>query len=285
MLLTTVGAIAQDWNLVEPDGKEYSSTWVIAQLNTNLTTAKSQIAIGAFIGDECRAIAYPEGGEAGSTTQSGSLIYSIRIPSYKRFGEPDATITFRAYDATTGLEYKLAETFNYQNDITYGTPTQPKVLNLTAPTKYTITLEEVAVGKTYNMAEHLKVEPTTCIIPSNLKWQVQPADAGVTIENGVLKATKPYSKLTLQLCDAKGAVLASKTIEVVLHAQTITLSQTEISVEKTDFGVQKLNNFAFGTTTNPPYIVGPEGNTDFMNVKWEVQKQDDPVVDLSIITK
>ena len=280
MLLTTLGAIAQDWNLVEPDGKEYSSTWVIAQLNTNLT-ATSTIAIGAFIGDECRAIAYPEGGVDGSNTQGGSLIYSIRIPSYKRFGEPDADIKFRAYDASTGLEYPLAETVKYINEGTYGTPTQPMALNLTAPTKYTITLVEVAVGTEYNLADYLKVEPTTCIKPSNLQWKVLQTDAGVTIENGVLKATKPYSGLTLQVSGTQGKALASKTIDVVLHAQTITLRQTEISVEKTDFGVQKLNDFAFGTTTNLPYIVGPEGNTDYMNVKWEVQKQDDPVVALN----
>lgn len=279
MLLTTLGAIAQDWNLVEPDGKEYSSTWVIAQLNTNLT-ATSTIAIGAFIGDECRAIAYPEGGVDGSNTQGGSLIYSIRIPSYKRFGEPDADIKFRAYDASTGLEYPLAETVKYINEGTYGTPTQPMALNLTAPTKYTITLVEVAVGTEYNLADYLKVEPTTCIKPSNLQWKVLQTDAGVTIENGVLKATKPYSGLTLQVSGTQGKALASKTIDVVLHAQTITLRQTEISVEKTDFGVQKLNNFALDTK-NPPYVVGPEGNTDFMNVQWEVQKQDDPVVALN----
>ena len=288
MILTTVGSFAQSWpKPVNPDAQEFSSTWIIANLNTNLA---GNIKIAAFIEDENRVEVVPQQDEAAGS--QAATIYSIRVPSYPKNGKenPDEgkNITFRAFDPSTGLEYVLAEKFKFENDATYGTPTAPVTLNLIAPTSYTIKLAEVEVGVEYDLFNLLVVQPDNAIKPYNLKWeagiasasgvgsQLQPAE-GVTISDGKLKASKPVETLKIRaLIEQTNFAVATVEVDVVSHAKSITLTETSLPVEKTEYGTRLLNEFATGDVL--PYTIDPQESTDAKKVKWQVEAQDKPVL-------
>lgn len=271
MTLTTVGMWAQSWKPTDPqDEKEFSSTWIIAQLKTNLTNTK--IVIGAFVDGQWRVDVQPE---ATASEVGGNTIYSIRVPSYVREADDKKPISFKAYDPQTGLEYELKETLEFQYDGTYGSPTQPVMLNLNAPTSYAITLAEIQVGQAYKLADYLTTTPQTddIIIPYNLVWTaVAPNQGqGITVDKGVLKATTPMEGVTVAV-SAPGAnnPLASVTVDVVSHATGIEIVKQKVEVEKSAYGTQQLNLFV-SAADDLPYKILPVGTTD-KSVKWEIEK-------------
>ena len=115
LLLACASLHAQSW--VAPNEGTYNGeTVVYATLTTNLNgVLPSQLCVGAFIDDECRASSSSE------TTPSGEL-YVIRVQGDQDLdnGKP---ITFKVCDTSTGNEYPLtcaqAVTFN---NATYGIP-------------------------------------------------------------------------------------------------------------------------------------------------------------------
>ncbi|MBQ9641822.1 MAG: carbohydrate-binding domain-containing protein [Bacteroidaceae bacterium] len=81
----------------------------------------SNYAVGAFVGDECRGV-------ASFTTQEGYTWGEMRIRSNESTGE---TVSFKAYDLTTGETYDCAETIDFVSLGVEGLPSSPFALSIT----------------------------------------------------------------------------------------------------------------------------------------------------------
>ena len=142
-MLVGMSVWAQDWTA--PSENEYqSSTPVYVQVNIN-GEAQLKAQVAAFIGDECRAVAY-----AAETTIGNSQYYSLRV-----WGDPsadiDKTITFKV--AWNGLVFNMEKTVTWTGE----THTEiPVVLNVDMPTGVYITnplrIETKLLG-TYDLSD------------------------------------------------------------------------------------------------------------------------------------
>lgn len=235
---------------------------------TSMAFCPSQLCVGAFIDDECRASSSSE------TTPSGEL-YVIRVQGDQDLdnGKP---ITFKVCDTSTGNEYPLtcaqAVTFN---NATYGYPSGGVQLSLTVATSYTLDFTEAEVGHEYDVTTFLTVEPQGAVIPENAEWSISLANDPngdpspyASLKGTTLQGVSPYMDgiiLTLaaarQMTGGPGATLASTTFNVVQHATAINLLQNAITVNKDSY---ELSGFMSAGTS---YVLDPRNSTD--EVQWE----------------
>ena len=274
LLLACASLHAQSW--VAPNEGTYNGeTVVYATLTTNLNgVLPSQLCVGAFIDDECRASSSSE------TTPSGEL-YVIRVQGDQDLdnGKP---ITFKVCDTSTGNEYPLtcaqAVTFN---NATYGYPSGGVQLSLTVATSYTLDFTEAEVGHEYDVTTFLTVEPQGAVIPENAEWSISLANDPngdpspyASLKGTTLQGVSPYMQgiiLTLsnarQLTGGPGAPLATTTFNVVQHAITITLLQNALTVNKDSYDLSGI--MGYGSL----YTLDPDNSTDV--VQWETN---DPTI-------
>jgi len=108
VMFATSSLLAQpNWKVDNPAQYQYSMT-VLCQLfiDKEMSTNPNDL-IAAFYGDECRAVASPDG--------SGKVYLTVRSNSAS--GE---RITFKIWDSQNGREHLLSQTLNFEDNATYG---------------------------------------------------------------------------------------------------------------------------------------------------------------------
>ena len=277
LVLATVSTYAQSWQGKEPGETDFnSSTVVYARLTTNLNIEKPNFVIGAFIDGECRASVLP-------TATATSQLYTIRVWG-DRSRDKGKTIPFKACDPVSdrGLEYTLGLTLQFNEEFTYGKPSEPLEFVLTSPMSYTLEVPELSVGFTYNLLDFLTVSPTGAIIPDNLVWTAtigaahESASEYVSIdtEKGTMTALKPGEDISLGITAGTSGQLATPaTFNIVQHAAAITLNVDAYRVNKGD--AEALMAFLNDEKT---FNVVPEGSNEREQVKWEVKDEDYTVI-------
>jgi len=266
MLLPMVGMHAQGWT--SPSNNDFTaSTVVYATLQTNLDKPLTNFTVGAFVNDECRAVA-----EVSESGKSAGILYMLRV-----WGDPSEEsqkIIFKTYDKTTGLIYELKETETFAPEKTVGEPSKPITLTLMVAESCKINLTETEVGATYNLMDYVVVTPEGATLPTNVEWEVQLPEAlgnqavsdYVTISGSTLTTKKAGKGLILNLYagnDKARTLLATTTFDIIQHITAINLLATEFTVNKGD--AETLNDFL----NNKAYTVEPEGTDDV--VLWEVE--------------
>ena len=284
LVLTCVGVNAQWWQGLEPDEYAYNDNTVVhAQLTTNL--ASTDLNIAAFIDGACRASAYPERDESGmpKMSESGKPVYIFNVRGNLNTTPSDEgkEIKFMLFDPNTGFEYELNQKLTFDGGTHGGNISNPTInFELTAPVGgWSLNLVEVEVGKRYNLANYLTVEPAGAQLPSNLWWKVfidpdgaQDISPYVLHEDSVVTGVSPYDGLTLQLLspgDPTGSMAAGLLAEcifnVVQYATGIELIEpTTITVKKDDFGAMSM-----AMQRGTAYKLNPENAVD--TVEWEVE--------------
>ena len=114
-------ASAMPW-LFSPYDYQYDMTAYVSLTVNGVAADYSRYAVGAFVGDECRGVAT-------FTTQSGYTWGELRIRSNAATGE---TVSFKAYDITTGTATDCGETLAFTSLGVAGLPSSPFALSTTA---------------------------------------------------------------------------------------------------------------------------------------------------------
>lgn len=107
-----------------PYAYQYDMTAYVSLTVDGEAADYNNYAVGAFVGDECCGVAT-------FTTQEGYSWGEMRIRSNQVNEE---TVTFKAYDLTTGEEYDCPETIDFVSQHVEGLPSQPFALSITTKT-------------------------------------------------------------------------------------------------------------------------------------------------------
>lgn len=137
-MLSSVCAMAQVWDAPEPGSTDYSheQTIIWTRLVVDgqaVMPAEDGYSVGAFIGDECRAVS-----PSGYDFANDRNVFALHVVSLVDADETNAGIELKVYEATTGITYNAAvdETLMYMGDATIGQPSAPVVINLTTYSSY-----------------------------------------------------------------------------------------------------------------------------------------------------
>ncbi|MBR1787673.1 MAG: hypothetical protein IJ762_00580 [Bacteroidaceae bacterium] len=268
MLLSFGGvSLAQSWRGDVPQEGDYNhETVVYAKLTSN--SPGGSYTVGAFVVEgttlSCRASAM---GDFLDPSGAGDPVYTLRVMG-DATGDMGKTIKFKVCDMNTNLEYTLATTLTFDGE-SHGTPSSPIELTLNIPEWYSLDFWDAEVGKTYNLRDYLRYYPSDATVPDALTWNVTTSDYGdassyVTIDGDNLTTLRTCSdELILSLItDPAGSSGAESRFTIQLHATSITLNQTSVSVVKGDDATLE----AFLSSA---YTVTPAGHTDVIG--WETE--------------
>ena len=168
-LMLPVVAMAQHWT-PKTLQEQLTEALVFVQVNINGVEANgnSGLELAAFIGDECRADATAPRAASGTTTYVER--YYLRVVTDLNT-ESNATIKFRAF--YQNVEYEFTRTITYTVDdsgeATYGTPSDPLVLNLDAVTG-------VELPETINISQPASAFPYTTDLTPNISFTYNTLD-------------------------------------------------------------------------------------------------------------
>ena len=156
------------------------------------------MTLGAFVGDECRAVATPVGRTNGEgTTVVTTYIYTLRIAVKE--GEDDQTVNFALkcsdLNGYTVTEYTLSETVTVNaSDGTINYPSDPFTIRFTPVTSVslpeTITIDK---GDKVNLTDELILTPEGANLPDEITWEYGNSTEFIKVENGVLEGLKVTS--------------------------------------------------------------------------------------------
>lgn len=168
-LMLPMVAMAQHWT-PKTLQEQLTEALVFVQVNINGVEANgnSGLELAAFIGDECRADATAPMAASGTTTYVER--YILRVVTDLNT-ESNATIKFRAF--YQNVEYEFTRTITYTVDdsgeATYGTPSDPLVLNLDAVTG-------VELPETINISQPASAFPYTTDLTPNISFTYNTLD-------------------------------------------------------------------------------------------------------------
>lgn len=213
---------ARDWSVNTNQYAYHAVVYAVLQdAGGNAVTLGSNDNLGAFIGDECRAIA------TRTTLNSGQTIFTVRIGVAAEDKGKDVKFVIRS----GGVEFTLAETIEVTGgDETVGSvnPSNPKVLTYTPFTSITLPEKiDINMGETKDMTTVMTCEPANATMPDAFYWDFSNSQSYINIENNILSAVAP-NILGCYLHLSAGSVGAST--EVFVH-QPI----TAIDINTVDF--------------------------------------------------
>jgi len=145
LLLAALGpgfsASAQVVWTVQPSQYEFSMT-VTAVLNLDgKLSLDGNDRVGAFIGETCRGVANP----SQYTTADGSKIVFLQVYSNTILGE---AVTFKMFDASTGILVNAANKLTFQSDANTGNMAAPYIITTNQnPTDIALSSAEIMEGK------------------------------------------------------------------------------------------------------------------------------------------
>ncbi|MGM9708005.1 MAG: T9SS type A sorting domain-containing protein [Prevotella sp.] len=225
-LLAVLQMSAQrDWTpLTNDDGSVTAETVVYATLQdasgNQVAPGKDvTVTLGAFIGDECRAVATP----VAKTSNDGSTTYIYTLRVAVKDGENNQTVNFvlkciGSYGNNL-TEYTLAETVTVNaSDGTINYPSDPFVIHYT-PAKSVSLPETITINKgdKVTLTDELILTPEDANLPDEITWDYGNSTAFINVENGVLEGLKVTSGAYLSMnafCTTAGDQSAYTTVVV-----------------------------------------------------------------------
>lgn len=270
LLCITMLVQAQSWtapatNTFGSGQDPASETVVYASLTTNVGVA-ANFTIGAFVDGTCRA-------SATAQSYQGNTFFTLRV--FGSAADQNKSITFKAYDGTSGLEYDLTTTVMYDGE-SHAQPSQPLVLTLNGAAEIDIEDIEVGVGETVNIMDYVTVSPQGAALPTNYKFEIDADDAALaTISGSQLTGVTTGSGVFAMMLDnsnngqggnvINARILAECLFTVVQHATAINIVNNSLEVKITANGP----DMAYFNQNFPNcYEVLPETSTD--EVKFEI---------------
>lgn len=172
-LMLPMVAMAQHWT-TSANQSYPKEQGVIAQVFINGVEANgnSGLELAAFIGDECRADATVPMAASGTTTYVER--YYLRVAGDLET-EKNATIKFRAF--YQNVEYEFTKTIAFTGEDTYGTASEPLVLNLDAVTG-------VELPETINISQPASAFPYTTDLTPNISFTYNTLDGALYEKKG-----------------------------------------------------------------------------------------------------
>ncbi len=154
------------------------------------------VTLGAFIGDECRAVATPVAKTTGEgATAVTTYIYTLRVAVKE--GEDNQTVNFALkcsdlINEYTVTEYTLSETVTVNaSDGTINYPSDPFTIQFTPVTSVslpeTITINK---GDKVTLTDELILTPEGANLPDRITWGYANSAEFIKVENGVLEGLK-----------------------------------------------------------------------------------------------
>ncbi len=144
--------------------------------------------LGAFIGDECRAIA------TSTTLNSGQTIFTIRIGVAAEDKGKEVKFVIRSGWRQT--EFTLAETIEVTGgDETVGSvnPSNPQVLTYTPLTSITLPYRiDINMGETLDLTTVMTCEPANATMPDAFEWNVGNYVSFMKVEDNILTPLQPF---------------------------------------------------------------------------------------------
>lgn len=255
----------RNWTpLTNNDASVSSETVVFATLQDadgNPVRIGMDVTLGAFVGDECRAIATPE------TTNAGTQIFTLRIAVKE--GESDQTVNFalkctESY-ANYATEYTLAETIKVsESDETVNYPSKPFVIKFTPvqniEMKSPITINK---GAKVNLKDYMTITPTNANLPDAISWEYGNSAEYIKVENGVLEGLKPTQGAYLDMVPFFTPIGSTK-----VGGTTVIVQQpiTSLSVNPSTITVNINDANALTSQLSQVLVITPEDATE--EVTW-----------------
>ncbi len=180
---------ARDWNVNTNQYAYHAVVYATLQdANGKAVTLADNEKLGAFIGDECRAIA------TSTTLNSGQTILTLRIGVAAEDKGKDVTFVILSGE-TRRTEFTLAETVQVTGgDETVGSinPSSPKVLTYTPLTAITLPDKiDINMGETLDMTTVMTFEPANATMPDAFVYNVGNYVSFMKVENNILTPLEP----------------------------------------------------------------------------------------------
>ncbi len=179
---------ARDWNVNTNQYAYHAVVYAVLQdADGKAVTLGDNDNLGAFIGDECRAIA------TSTTLNSGQTIFTVRIGVAAEDKGKEVKFVIRSGWRQT--EFTLAETIEVTGgDETVGSvnPSNPKVLTYTPLTSITLPERiDINMGETKDLTKIMRCEPANATMPDAFDWSVGNSVAYMKVENNILTPLQP----------------------------------------------------------------------------------------------
>ncbi len=179
---------ARDWNVNTNQYAYHAVVYAVLQdADGKAVTLGDNDNLGAFIGDECRAIA------TSTTLNSGQTIFTVRIGVAAEDKGKEVKFVIRSGWRQT--EFTLAETIEVTGgDETVGSvnPSNPKVLTYTPLTSITLPERiDINMGETLDLTTVMTCEPANATMPDAFDWSVGNSVAYMKVENNILTPLQP----------------------------------------------------------------------------------------------
>jgi hypothetical protein len=179
---------ARDWSVNTTQYAYHAVVYAVLQdAGGNAVTLGDDDNLGAFIGDECRAIA------TSTTFDSGQTLFTIRIGVAAE--DKGKEVKFVVRSGSTQTEFTLAETIEVSGgDETVGSinPSSPKVLTYTPITSITLPEKiELNMDETLDLTTVITCEPANATMPDAFEWDFADVQDYINVENNILSAISP----------------------------------------------------------------------------------------------
>ena len=257
-------------------GQYPNETFVYADLvvGTETLTQESEYntyQVAAFIGEEVRAIGTVVINEAVKTNMQYLLQFRVD-GDLSETGDLNKSITFKAYNKRTGLEYDLEmreeplPTFTGES-LTPGIPSSPRHLYFTPVTGITFTDVTMNVNDEEDLTTHVSFTPNGATAPNNVTFTLPEGTNYATLSGTTLKAVAPTIEgINIQV--SAGTLTATNTVVILQPATSMTLSATELTVS-VDTNIEEL--------LDDLVTLSPDNTTDQWQWSWEIGET--PIVD------
>lgn len=196
IVMAIIGQMRAERNWTPPSGGSAHDAVIYAVLKDaggNVLKPGTHVTLGAFIGNECRAVATAK--QASSETQTpGEGTFTLRIPVSE--ADVNATVNFvlKLVDSNSShsSEYTLAETITVSGgDQTINMPSQPKELAFTPISDIGSTTILVNVGESARIADYMEIFPQGANLPDDMDYDLGNSASYISVADGKVTGLAP----------------------------------------------------------------------------------------------
>ncbi len=255
---------ARDWNVNTNQYAYHAVVYAVLQTaDGKAVTLADYDNLGAFIGDECRAIA------TRTTLNSGQTLFTVRIG----VAAEDKGKEVKFVVSSGMAEFTLAETIEVTGgDETVGSinPSNPKVLTYTPFTSITLPERiDINMGETKDLTTLMTCEPANATMPDAFYWDFANSQSYINIENNILSAVAPN---TFGCYLGLSAGSAGATTEVFVHQPITAMDINTADFPNATIEVE-VNNFDdLNAKLDQIVVISPENATE--TVVWKPSDTD-----------
>ena len=249
----------RDWNVNTNQYAYHAVVYAVLQTaDGKAVTLGDYDNLGAFIGDECRAIA------TRTTLNSGQTLFTVRIG----VAAEDKGKEVKFVVSSGMAEFTLAETIEVTGgDETVGSinPSNPKVLTYTPFTSITLPEKiDINMGETKDLTTLMTYEPANATMPDAFYWDFANSQSYINIENNILSAVAPN---TLGCYLGLSAGSAGATTKVFVHQPITAMDINTADFPNATIEVE-VNNFDdLNAKLDQIVTISPENATE--TVVWK----------------